>query len=117
MNDLSAKHKRKINESTDEEDSDLLFLKSLLPYMKNLNDAQKRRYKQRILGLYDEIINEQCVPIPVYSPAISNYSSVSSASSQFNEANNQARNIYQTDNLSSYASLVSDAINSDSVHD
>lgn len=108
-----TKYKRKTNEpSDDQEDSDLLFLKSLLPDMKKLDDVQKRRYKQRILALYDEIIdNEQYVPIPVYSSAMSNYSSGSSTSSHFN--NNQARNI---DPLC--ASLVSaDAVNSDNDHE
>lgn len=110
LNDLSTKYKRKMNEPPVEEDSDLLFLKSLLPDMKKLDDVQKRRYKQRILSLYDEVIsNEQYVPIPLQSPATSNYS-VSTASSNFNEAHYQERNIYEAASHSSYASLVSAAL-------
>lgn len=58
----------KRKESSDEEDSDLLFLKSLLPDLKKLNDAQKRRFKQRIFVLYDEILNEDSVRVPLQSP-------------------------------------------------
>lgn len=90
--------------------SNPFFLKSLLPDMKKLNYAQKRRYKQRILGLYDEIINEQCIPIPIYSPAISNYSSVSAHHNLMKPTIKQE--IYISNSLSSHASLVSDAINS-----
>lgn len=115
LSDLSSKYKRKVNEPPDEEDSDLLFLKSLLPDMKKLNDAQKRRYKQRVLALYDEIISEQYVPVPAYSPALSNYSSVSSPSSYggHNEINNQATNIHQTESCPTYATLVSAVVNID----
>lgn len=37
------------------DDGDWLFLKSLLPDMRRLTEKQKRRFKQRVLGLFDDI--------------------------------------------------------------
>lgn len=42
----------------EEECSDSLFLRSLLPDLKKLNDKQKRKYKQRALQLFDDILDE-----------------------------------------------------------
>lgn len=41
------------------EDSDLYFLKSVLPDMKCMTPTQKRRFKVGVLNLSDTILNEQ----------------------------------------------------------
>mgnify|MGYP000336018016 CR=1 FL=1 len=58
LSELSNNIKAKKRDVPDEEDSDLLFLRSLLPDMKKLSDAKKNKFKQRIFAVYDEIINE-----------------------------------------------------------
>lgn len=47
--------KRKRSEESDE-DPDMMFLKSLLPDMKSMNDSQKRKFKIGILNLSDNIL-------------------------------------------------------------
>lgn len=42
----------------EEECSDSLFLRSLLGDLKKLNDKQKRKFKQKALQLFDEILDE-----------------------------------------------------------
>lgn len=95
-NKYNANTKKK--ESSDEEDADLLFLRSLLPDLKKLNDAQKRRFKQRVFALFDDILNEdsvhntvQHVPLPFpspYSSSVSEAISVSSYDSNLQYSNN-----------------------------
>ncbi|EAT39109.1 AAEL009056-PA [Aedes aegypti] len=46
------------NDIVDYKDSDVLFLMSLLPDLKRMNDVQKRNYKIGILSLGGEILNE-----------------------------------------------------------
>lgn len=43
---------------SEEECSDSLFLRSLLSDLKKLNDKQKRKYKQKALQIFDDILDE-----------------------------------------------------------
>lgn len=78
---LSNKYNTKKKQSSDEEDGNLLFLRSLLPDLKKLTDAQKRRFKQRIFVLYDEIVNEDSECSTVHATVQFTYSSAASVSS------------------------------------
>lgn len=106
LNALSNKYNVNIEkkELSVEEDADLLFLKSLLPDLKKLNDAQKRQFKKRIFVLYDDILNEDCTRSTVQIPLQSPYSSAVSVSSY--DSNIQ----YSTDNGKQYADLVNSAV-------
>lgn len=75
----------------DKTDADLLFLKILLK-----NDAQMRRFKQRILVLYDDILQEDFVRSTLQSM----YSSSVAVSSDDSNLR------YSTDNGKQYANLV-----------
>lgn len=104
-NKYNANTKKK--ESSDEEDADLLFLRSLLPDLKKINDAQKRRFKQRVFALFDDILNEdsvrntvQHVPVPFPSPYSSSVSEAISVSSY--DSNLQ----YSSNNDKQYTDLV-----------
>lgn len=95
LNALSNKYNAntKTKESSDQEDSDLLFLRSLLPDLKKLTDAQKRRFKQRVFALFDDILNEDSVHVPVpfpppYSSSVSEAVSGSSYDSHLQYSSN-----------------------------
>ncbi|KAF2885313.1 hypothetical protein ILUMI_20845 [Ignelater luminosus] len=64
-------HKKKIMESTvdptrmdnkerrnDTEDANLLFLKSLLPDIRQMNDKQNRKFRVQVINLIDDILQE-----------------------------------------------------------
>jgi len=101
-NKYNANTKKK--ESSDEEDADLLFLRSLLPDLKKLNDAQKRRFKQRVFALFDDILNEdsvhntvQHVPLPFPSPYSSSVSEAISVSSYDSNLTSSSRSGWSTE--------------------
>ncbi|XP_050316036.1 uncharacterized protein LOC126750456 [Anthonomus grandis grandis] len=43
------------------EDPNISFFKSILPYMEKMTDKQNRKFRQKVLGLIDEILDEDDV--------------------------------------------------------
>ncbi|KAK7868962.1 hypothetical protein R5R35_002594 [Gryllus longicercus] len=65
------------------EDADFLFLRSILPDMKEMNKAQKRKFKIGILNLAGEILNEiESCPVRFTHPSSSTSLAAMSASHQ-----------------------------------
>lgn len=46
----------KEEQSDPNDDPNLLFLRSLLPDMKQMTDKQNRRFRQKVIGLMDDIL-------------------------------------------------------------